>query len=150
MQPGTGSWDPLLSLIYTKMIDQFLLQSDITYQYTTENRLGYEFGDSAAFNLAAKYALIKELNIGVGITYLHVGKASDRNGKYYDPSTNSNLMDDPANTGGNSIWVSPCLQVFPVKNLSLDAKVQLPIRENVNGIQLVSRYSVLAGVSYSF
>ncbi len=150
MQPGTGSWDPLLSLIYTKMIDQFLLQADATYQYTTENRLGYEFGDSAAFNLAAKYALIRELNIGAGITYLHVGKAGDRNGNYYNPSTNSSLMDDPANTGGDSIWFSPSLQVFPVKNLAFDAKLQLPIRENVNGIQLVSRYSVVAGVSYSF
>lgn len=150
MQPGTGSWDPLLSVIYTKMMDQFLLQADATYQYTTRNRQGYEFGDSAALNLTAKYAVIKEFNVGAGLTYLHINKANDKNGKYYNPVTNSSLMDDPANTGGDSLWVSPGIQLFPIKNLAFDAKVQLPIRENVNGIQLVSRYRVLAGVSYSF
>jgi hypothetical protein len=150
MQPGTGSWDPLLSVMYTSMAGQFLLQADATYQYTTRNSEGYEFGDSAAVNLAARYAVMKELGITAGLTYLHVGRASDKNGAYYDPVTNSSLMDDPANTGGDSIWFSPGMQVFPMRNLALDAKVQLPVWERVNGIQLVSSYSVLAGISYSF
>ena len=147
MQPGTGSWDPLVSVIYSKMMDQFLLQADATYEYTTRNRLGYEFGDSTAVNLNGKYAIMKEFNVGAGLTYLSVGRASDRNGNYTNVTS---LMDDPANTGGESIWFSPCLQVFPVRNLSFDAKVQLPIWERVNGIQLVSSYRLLTGVSYSF
>jgi hypothetical protein len=150
MQPGTGSWDPLLSLLYTKLLDQFLLQGDITYQYTTRNRKGYEFGDSVALNMTGKYALVKEFSIAAGIRYLHTAKASDRNGRYYDPVANSSLMDDPANTGGDSIWFSPEMQVFPMKDLSAEVKVQLPLWERVNGIQLVSRYRLLAGVSYHF
>jgi hypothetical protein len=35
---------------------------------------------------------------------LNVNKTSDRNGKY-NPVTNSSLMDYPANTGGESIWL---------------------------------------------
>jgi hypothetical protein len=150
MQPGTGSWDPLFSVIYTSMIGQFLLQTDATYQFTTRNRQGYEFGDSLAVNLIGKYALIKELNMGAGLTYLRVGRAQDNHARYYDPLTDSSLMDDPANTGGQSIWVSPSLQVFPVQNLSIDAKLQFPLWEQVNGIQLVSRYRFLAGISFNF
>ena len=150
MQPGTGSWDPLVTILYTTMVDQFLLQADATYQFTTRNREGYEFGDSAAAGLTARYAVRRELGISAGLTFLHVGTASDGEGKYYDPATNSSLMDDPANTGGDSLWFSPGVQVFPAKNLALEAKVQLPVWEKVNGIQLVSSYSILAGVSYSF
>ncbi len=150
MQPGTGSWDPLFSVIYTSMIGQFLLQTDATCQFTSRNRQGYEFGDSLAVDLAGKYALLKELNMGAGLTYLRIGRAQDNHARYYDPLTNSSLMDDPANTGGQSIWISPSLQVFPINNLTLDAKLQFPIWERVNGIQLVSRYRFLAGISYSF
>jgi Putative MetA-pathway of phenol degradation len=147
MQQGTGSWDPLLSLIYTKMANPFLLQTDVTYQYTTRNRQGYEFGDSAAVNLSGKYAVVKEFNVTAGLTYLHVGKASDRDGQY---TSLTSLMDDPANTGGNSLWFSPGIQVLPVKNGMIDLKVQVPVWERVNGIQLVSSYRVLAGISYGF
>lgn len=147
MQPGTGSWDPLFSLIYTKMMNPFLVQADATYQLTTRNRRGYEFGDSTAINLSGKYAVIREFNVTAGFTYLNVNKSSDRDGKYTNLAS---LLDDQANTGGQSIWFSPGIQVLPVKDLAFDAKVQLPVWEKVNGIQLVSRYMVVAGVSYNF
>lgn len=147
MQPGTGSWDPLLSVIYAKMMNPFLLQADATYQLTTRNRQGYEFGDSAAINVSGKYSVLKEFNITTAVTYLHTGKAGDKNGKYTNLAS---LLDDPANTGGNSIWISPGVQVLPSKNGLIDFKVQVPVWERVNGTQLVSDYRVLAGLSYSF
>lgn len=147
MQPGTGSWDPLISLIYTKMANSFLFQGDVTYQITTRNSNGYEFGDSLTTNLSAKYAVFSHFNVTGGVTYLHLNKASDRDGKYTDLTS---LMDDPANTGGDSVWLSPGIQVLPFKNAMIDMKVQFPIWEHVNGTQLVSRYRILAGLSYSF
>jgi hypothetical protein len=147
MQPGTGSWDPLVSLLYTQMINPFLMQADITHQFTTRNRQGYEFGDSTAVNLGATYAVVREFNVSAGLTYLHVGRASDRDGKYTDLTS---LMDDPANTGGDSLWFSPGIQVLPIKNAMVDMKVQFPIWEDVNGIQLVTRYRLVMGVAYRF
>jgi len=150
MQPGTGSWDPLLSVMYTKMATPFLLQADATYQYTTKNQQAYELGDSLAINLSGKYDVVRAFNVTAGLTYLNVGRASDPDGNYYDPATNSSLMDDPANTGGESLWISPGIQVLPVRNFLLDLKVQAPVWEKVNGIQLVSSYRYLVGVSYNF
>lgn len=147
MQPGTGSWDPLLSLLYTKMMDQLLLQADATYQHTTRNRRGYEFGDSVAAGLSGKYAIIREFNVTAGLTYLHVGQASDKDDNYTNLAS---IMDDQRNTGGNSLWFSPGIQLLPIVNSMLDLKVQVPLWERVNGTQLVSSYRVLLGLSHSF
>lgn len=147
MQPGTGSWDPLVSLLYTQMMNPFLLQADFTHQFTSRNRQGYEFGDSTAVNIGATYAVIREFNLSAGLTYLHVGSASDRDGKYTNLKS---LMDDPANTGGDSLWLSPGIQVLPVKNALFDAKIQFPVWEDVNGIQLVTRYRMVIGMAYRF
>lgn len=147
MQPGTGSWDPLLSLIYTKMLNTIDLQADVTRQFTSRNRQGYEFGDSTSITCSAKYTALRLLDPGMAITYLHTGRASDRDGRYSDLSS---LMDDPANTGGDSLWVSPGIQLFPFRQMVVEMKVQAPVWEKVNGIQLVSRYRLLSGITYRF
>lgn len=147
MQPGTGSWDPLLSLVYSKAIDPFMLQADATYQLTTGNQNGYEFGDSFTANLSGRYAAAPVFNFIGGLTYLHLNKAKDRDGKYTNLKS---LMDDPANTGGDSIWFSPGIQLLPLKNSLVDFKVQFPVWERVNGIQLVSSYRILLGITYGF
>jgi len=40
--------------------------------------------------------------------------------------------------------------VLPINNAVVDMKVQFPIWEDVNGIQLVTRYRLVMGVSYRF
>jgi hypothetical protein len=147
MQPGTGSWDPVFSLIYAKMANPFLFQADATYEIATRNQNGYKFGDSFMASLSGKYAVSSFFNLAGGLTYLHLNRASDNDGKYTDLTS---VMDDPANTGGDSIWLSPGIQVLPLKNSMIDLKVQFPVWERVNGVQLVSRYRVFAAVSYSF
>lgn len=147
MQPGTGSWDPLVSLVYTKMANPFLVQADATYQLATRNDEGYKFGDSLTANVSGKYAVSRMFNVTGGLTYLHLNRASDRDGKYTNLKS---LMDDPANTGGDSIWFSPGVQFLPTRNSMIDLKVQIPLWEHVNGVQLVSSYRILLGISYNF
>lgn len=147
MQPGTGSWDPIVSLLYTRTLSRGLFQADMTYQFTTRNSHGYEFGDSFTANALGTFAALDFLNVTGALTYLHVGRASDRDGEYTNPRS---LMDDPENTGGDSIWFSPGVQLVPIRNFSIDAKVQVPLWERVNGWQLVSDYRVLLGISYGF
>jgi len=62
-----------------------------------------------------------------GLTFLDVNKASDLNRTCYDPVTKSSLMDDPANTGGESLWVSPGVQVLPLMNGVIEIKSLVPI-----------------------
>lgn len=108
---------------------------------------GYKFGDSLAANLFGKYAVSRVFDVTGALTFLHVNKSSDEEGKYTNLKS---LMDDPANTGGDSIWLSPGIQILPSRNSLIDLKVQVPVWERVNGVQLVSSYRILVGVSYSF
>lgn len=147
MQPGTGSWDPLLSLLYTRTLSAVDLQADVTRQFATRNRQGYESGDSTSITVSSKFTAWRVFNPGMGIIYLHTGRATDRDGRYSDLTS---LMDDPANTGGDSLWVSPEIQVVPFRRLVVDVKIQVPVWEKVNGIQLVSSYRLLSGLTYRF
>lgn len=147
MQPGTGSWDPIATLVYTRALNALQVQADVAYQLTTENRRGYEFGDSFAANLWGRYDVAAAMGVTAGLTYLHVGRASDKDGKY---TFSNSLMDDPKNTGGDSLWFSPGIQASPFEAATLDLKVQLPIWVNANGIQLVTRYQFTAGLTYRF
>lgn len=147
MQPGTGSWDPIISLLFTKGLYPFLLQANATYQLATRYQEGYNAGSSFMADCSGKYTVSQLVSIAAGLTYFHLDQASDQDGKYTNPAS---LMDDPENTGGDSLWFSPGIQVLPIKNASIDLKVQFPLWEHVNGVQLVSSYRVLAGFSYNF
>ncbi|MBF0344481.1 MAG: transporter [Nitrospirae bacterium] len=147
MQTGTGSWDPIFSLMYARMMSPFLIQADVTYQLSNRNPEGYKFGDSLSLNALGKFAISSDFNLTSSLTYLHLNKADDKDGKYTNLKS---LMDDPANTGGDSIWFSPGVQALPTKDSMIDIKVQIPVWERVNGTQLVSRYRILLGLSYNF
>lgn len=147
MQPGTGSWDPLVSLHYTQMVNPVLIQADVIQQFASRNQQGYEFGNATAINLGATYGVVPACNLTAGITFLHVGKASDHDGNYTNLSS---LMDDPANTGGDSLWLAPGIQMLPVRNAVVDMKVQLPLWEYVHGIQLVSSFRLVIDMAYRF
>ncbi len=147
MQPGTGSWDPLLSLLFTRMLNTIDLQADVTRQFTTRNRQGYEFGDSTSMTVSARYTAWRLIDPTLGVTFLHAAGASDREGRYSDPAS---LMDDPANTGGDSLWIAPGIELFPHRQMAVTAKIQVPVWEKVNGIQLVSSYRLVSGISYRF
>jgi hypothetical protein len=44
----------------------------------------------------------------------------------------------------------PGIQVLPIQNGMIDTKYQVPIREKVNCIQLVTSYCLPLGISYNF
>ncbi len=150
MQPGTGSWDPLLTLNFADMLSSaFLLSADATYQIATRNSLEYSYGDTFALNTYLKYNLADFLNLSLGLNYFHSEPADDPDNSYRGQDSRR-LTDFVGYTGEDSIWVSPGIQVLPFKNASVDFKFQYPVFYSVNGVQQVTDYRLLAGMSYSF
>ncbi|MDA8085760.1 MAG: transporter [Nitrospiraceae bacterium] len=147
MQPGTGSWDPLVSLAYTTLKNPWLLGADFTYEVATRNSEGYKFGDTLTADLSAKYGLLPFMNLSGQLTYLHCGHATDDMGRYTNLTS---VFDDPANTGEDSLWVAPGLEFVPVYNAGLTFRAQLPLWQRVNGIQLVSTSRLVTAVYYVF
>jgi len=150
MQPGTGSWDPIVSVAFVRMLSsEFLVRADAAYQFTTENNLGYEFGDTLALNGHLDYNALDFLNLSLGLNYFHSEQADDRENNY-NGKRSQRLTDFAGYTGEDSIWINPSVQFIPFENASVDLGVQIPLYYSTGDIQQVTDYRVLAGISYAF
>jgi hypothetical protein len=150
MQPGTGSWDPILTATFVKMLSSsFLLSSDATYHFSTRNNLGYSFGDTFALNANLKYNLTEYVNLALGAGYFHSEQADDPNNAY-NGNKPQRLTDFVGYTGEDSIWLSPGVQVLPFNNASIDLRFQYPVYYHVPDIEQVTDWRLTAGLSYSF
>lgn len=150
MQPGTGSWDPILSLNFIKMLSSdFLLKADASYHFSTPNRLDYSYGDTASMDTALAYNLTDFMNVSFGVNYFHSEQADDPDNKY-NGKVRSRLTDYAGYTGEDSIWISPSFHIMPFAGAGIDFKFQYPVYYHVPDLEFVTDYRLTAGVSYSF
>ncbi len=150
LQPGTGSWDPILAALFTDMIGRrFLIQASARYEIATSNGLGYHAGDTFAFSPSVKYSLTDYLNLSLGLEYFHAEQADDPQNAY-NGQDSARLTDYAGYTGEDSIWVSPGIQVLPFKGASVDFTFQYPVYCRVPDTEQVTDYRIIAGASYSF
>jgi hypothetical protein len=149
MQPGSGSWDPFIMVNYMRGLYPLILQVQAFYQMTTEGRDGYEFGDQLTYDIIARYQLGSYVNLGLELNGIHAGRDKDHDGKYSNPVMS--MLDNTGNTGLDSIFLSPSIQVkIPKTAGSLELKYQHPIHQDVNGYQQVLDWRVLASLSFAF
>jgi len=150
MQPGTGSWDPMLKLSYVQMISsEFLLNAGATYQFTTENPLGYEFGDTLAVNADLSYNLLDPLNVSLGTEYFHSEQADDRQNNYRG-KLSQRMTDYAGYTGEDSVWLRAEVELLPLDGASVGLNFSYPLYYRVGGIQQVTDYKISIGASYGF
>jgi hypothetical protein len=149
MQPGTGSWDPLFLVDYMRAYYPLVLKATLFYHLTTEGYNGYEFGDQFTYDLSARYQVHNYINIGADLSGIHAEKDTDHDGRYSSPVTS--MVDNPDNTGLDSIFIAPVVQVkLPNTGGSGELKYQVPLYQDVNGFQQVIDWRVLATLSWAF
>ena len=149
MQPGSGSWDPVIMLNYMRGYYPLVVQANLFYQMTTEGRGGYEFGDQLTADLITRYQVHDYVNLGLDLNGIYAGKDTDHDGRYSAPATS--MADDTSNTGLVSVLLSPVVQVkLPKSGGSAELKVQLPVYQRVNGEQLVLDYRAIGRLSWTF
>lgn len=150
MQPGSGSWDPLFMVNYTRGLYPLVLQANLFYQLTTEGFNGYEYGDKLTFDVAAKYQASRYVNLGLEVNGIHSEKDVDHDGRYSAKAATS-MADNPEFTGLDSVFVSPVVQVkIPNSGGSAEFKYQVPVYQDVNGFQQVVDWRALATVVWVF
>ncbi len=144
LQLGSGSWDPFGGVVVTYQTLDYQLDAQLSYKANTEAN-GFEFGDEFRFDTSLQYRLWpRELGPGVpGFLYgvietnlIHQGK--DRINGARDP-----------NSGGTKFFLSPGFQ-YVTKQWVLEAIVQLPIVQDLNGTALEDDFTVLAGFRINF
>lgn len=149
MQAGTGSWDPLFLVNYMHAFYPLVLQANLFYHLSTRGDEGYAFGDQFNYDLIARYQVASYVNVGLEINGVHAGKDSDADGKFSRPTTS--LIDNPNNTGLDSIFISPTVQLkIPGTGGSMEFKYQQPIFQSANGIQQVVDWRVITSVTWNF
>jgi hypothetical protein len=144
IQPGTGSWDGIVSTYYAYQImphklDTFLSGS---YQFATENDLDYKMGNTLILNGGVNY-LLKEFGEGKSLT------TSLQVNARFAPRDEFKGEGVPS-TGGKWVYLTPGVKVQASPHTALYAHVQAPIYQYVNEANLVPRYGLILGVSHMF
>ena len=144
VQPGSGSWDPFGGLVLTYQTLDFQVDAQASYKANTEAN-GFEFGDVARLDGSLQYRLWpRELGAGVPGFLYGVLEAN----LIHQDKNRIDGKDDP-NSGGVSLFVLPGLQ-YVTKRWIVEAGVQIPVVQDLNGTALEKDYIFRAGFRFNF
>jgi hypothetical protein len=144
-RPGTGSWDFLAgigsqwrvnALGSEKRGDWLTLRLSATWRINGTGTDDYKVGDQVTVGGSADYPLSKSFGLMTQLNYRYRGK---------DSAGSTNVPEE--DTGGNSLYLSPGLRLAASETTSLYGLVQIPLYQNVNGIQIVPNAGFYFGVT---
>lgn len=138
IQPGTGSWDGIVSAYYTYQIIIHKLGTFFSgsYQINTENSLDYKFGNTMILSAGISHTSEKITSS------LQINLRQSPHDKFKGEEVSS--------TGGKWVYITPGIRIQAALNTSLYAHIQLPVYQSVNEVNLVPRYGLIFGVSHAF
>ena len=144
VQPGSGSWDPFGGVVVTYQTLDFQIDAQASYKVNTEAN-DFEFGNVARLDGSLQYRLWpRELGSGVpGFLY----GVLEINLIHQDKNRTGGS--DDLNSGGLSLFVLPGLQ-YVTKRWILEAGLQIPVLQDLNGTALEKDYILRAGFRLNF
>ena len=144
LQLGSGSWDPFSGVVVTYQTRAYQIDAAASYQANTPSN-GFEFGDEARFDASFQYRLWpRKLRGGVpGFLYAVIEENLILRGR----NTIGGVRD--LNSGGTTLFLAPGLQ-YVTKRWILEAIVQIPVLQDLNGLALRDSYTVRAGFRFNF
>ncbi len=139
IMPGTGSTDPVISLLYNFSLvpNKWDLFASVAHRFTTENSLDYEFGDSTLIDGGVNYRLNEKINLLAQINTRISGR-------------DKFLGMDVPNTGVTFVNLTPGVVLTASESTAFYAHVQIPIYQYVNEVNLVPNWGLLMGISYGY
>ncbi len=144
VQPGSGSWDPFGGIVATYQVLDFQIDAQASYKANTEAN-GFEFGDVARLDASLQYRLWpRELSGGVPGFLYGILEAN-----LIHQDNNETDGDEDPNSGGTTLFLVPGLQ-YVTKRWIVEAAVQLPIVQDLNGTALENDFIVRAGFRLNF
>jgi hypothetical protein len=145
LQPGTGSTDGLVDLVYQQARRRFVLATDLGYRYNTEGDGGYREGNEAQLNLSANYVLFPRDYTRPGHEVFAVLE-----GTLLDTRKDRLRGATLPGTDRKGFFLAPGVQYVATERLFLDLSVQIPVWEDVGRGELASRWNLLAQLRYAF
>ena len=155
MQLGSGTFDPVLGLLYQGSRSPLWWGVNATYTARLyDNRRDYRLGDEARLDFYAMYQFRYDTLLQVQINAEHRGRirgemdeaASGASGRAIQGDPDSAYMSplwDPANYGGSQVFATLGLQWQPVPLQIIDVSLGLPLYRDLNGPQLEQDYRLM-------
>lgn len=144
VQPGSGSWDPFAGIAVSYQTFDFVADATLSYQANTRAG-GVDLGDLARLDGSFQYRLLpRELGDGVPSFLYGVIEAN-----LIHRGRNRVAGAANRNSGGTTLFLTPGLQ-YVTRRLVLEAAVQVPVLQSLNGTALESDYVVRAGFRVNF
>jgi len=138
-QPGTGSTDLFGGFSGYYLLDErSTIFGSVQYRGTGRNDFGYKYGDSTIATLAYERKLTDPLDAVLEFDFRHAQR----------DQVDSEGVVDP-NTGGTVLYIAPRLLSAVGQHVALRAAVQIPIVENLYGVQ-DEKVNVNGGVTLLF
>ena len=163
MQAGTNTWDALFTangvLAFGEHDDggaQWIVSPSLFYQANTRNDLGYKVGNRLNYDISTRYRLTSKFNVKLDINGIKSeqdstdGTIDTASGKVAYQNVNGNVLDNVANTGLHSIFLSPGFQWVLDHGYHVSGEYRVPVYQDVNGIQQVTDNWYFLRVSKSF
>ncbi len=145
LQPGTGSTDGLVDLVYQQARRRFVFAADAGYRYNTEGDGDYRRGNEAQLNLSAQYVLFPRAYTQPGHEVFAVVE-----GTFVDAGKDRLRGAPLQGTDRSAFLLAPGVQYVATERLFLDLSIQVPVWEEVSRGELASRWNILAQLRYAF
>ena len=142
IQPSAGSYKLRSSIGITKRFygSKFTLNSFLSSEFSQRintERTDYKYGNLYNLIISASHRTSEKLNIGLGINYTLRKQALNRN-----------IIVEA--TGGEFVIAQPKVAYQLPNNLGIQTSINIPVYNNVNGIQLVNKYIFVLGLTKGF
>jgi len=144
LQLGSGSWDYTLGSIFTWQTLKWQVDGAASYRFNTRAN-GFRFGDEARLDISYQYRLLPR-RLGSGLPAF-VYAVLETNLSY--KNKNRAGPADDMNSGGTTWFLSPGIQ-YVTRLMVLEAAVQLPIVQDLNGTALENDYAGILSVRVNF
>ena len=138
LQPGTGTSDAIFGAYFSDSLNEkWEYFSQVMVQTTLNSKDGYKPGNGINLNAGLRYT-----------GFADIKPLLQLNAKYVQHDTGFNA--DTISTGGTLVYLSPGAVLALNENVSIYGFVQLPLYQNVRGVQLTPRYTASLGAKLTF
>ncbi|MDP3668309.1 MAG: transporter [Telluria sp.] len=144
VQPGSGSWDVLGGVVLSYQTLDFEIDSQVSYKANREAN-GFEAGDVFQLDGSLQYRLLPR-SLGAGVPAFLYG-VLEANLVHAAKNRIGGVSDQ--NSGGTTLFITPGLQ-YATRKWVLEAGVQIPVSQHLNGTALKNDYVFTTGFRVNF
>lgn len=144
LQPGSGATNFLFDLVYGRETIHYNFNANVAYQLNGSDR-DFSFGDLLSANWDFEYFILPELTRRQNMELLTLMEFGFRHAEW-----NQFRRRPVVNTGGNSLFISPALQWIASERLLFEVSVELPLAQDLRGVQPTLDQDVLIGFRYVY